>query len=1031
MTVKNTSQPSGATVNTTVNYNAAAVQGATTVQQVTLENVFNPAFPAGAVSSSTVTVNGVETFNVVGAGTAASNLNALVSNTLKTVNISGGQAVTIGAITFAGATGVVDAKANTAGVDVTLTNSGAGVDVSVTGGAGADRADFSAGFGAKDSYVGGAGTDTIVLQNATAVAGVTGTLSEVEVLEISDAASGTVALDAFTGVNRVTYAGGLGGATTLSKTGAAVTVDTAVGATAQNLTIAAKTDSAADSVTLNLTGVGANDKLGVVSANDAETITINVSDDAAVLGTGVLTIDQIVAGDAKAMVINSNADLVVSATTSAALTSLNASGSTGDLTITAGLSTTSAATIVLGAGDDQLLSGTTKFADTVTLGAGDDVLAYTSVAQSDDDMDTVTDFVSGTDALDLSNLNGAGTGTTLNGIVSATQFVGNREGFGLAQGALTAGDGAIEAVYDTDAQILWVDSDDNGQLDNADFRVKLSGVTKLTAADLNVQIAGATVTLAAGASNVGPTGTPVAASGNTTAADDVITGTYANVVGDVINGGLGKDTLTVTGDAAALTSLTAAGASGVALTSVETVTFSEVNGVMNLGGNIGTDVKNVTLNGANAALTANATAAGQTFVVNNTSGANTSTIGDVGLAKVSITTGAAADAIGVGGASSTVNAGAGNDTVTLTAAIAETSTVNGGTGTDTLAVTGAITVDLTKGSFTNLESLNLNDAGAAAQVVTLSDGFRSVLFGDAGDDVKVTVARANALTTINVGAAGDGELILTNAGTVDLTEATVGAAGDIGKLTLAAGGNNVVVDGGSVVAFDAIAGGAGTDTVTLDLEGQAVTYGTAVAGEGTLSAIENLVVLDTTGAGTLNLAASDASGLKSIDASSLNTATTVDISGLTTANGATTVLLGSKADTLATGISGAGNNNLTVDFGTGNGTVTDILAGGTGTFTFAIDSSAGATTTLNIAATTADLATGDTFDFNGAVVGITAAGAGVAGQAIVTSAGGNTTILWDANGDDIFGAGDIQVTVVGQVLAPANLSIVDGNLVVV
>ncbi|OYW98273.1 MAG: hypothetical protein B7Z12_20135, partial [Caulobacter vibrioides] len=172
--VRNTSQ-STATVNTTVNYNAAATAGAATTQNLILENVFDPAQAAGTASKSAVTINGVEIFNVTGSGANNNALTALASNTLTTVNIDGSKGVKIDALTFSGTTGTVDGSKNTGGINVTLTNSGA-VDAVVTGGAGDDRADFSAGFAAKDSFTGGAGTDTLVLSNAVATGAVGGTL---------------------------------------------------------------------------------------------------------------------------------------------------------------------------------------------------------------------------------------------------------------------------------------------------------------------------------------------------------------------------------------------------------------------------------------------------------------------------------------------------------------------------------------------------------------------------------------------------------------------------------------------------------------------------------------------------------------------------------------------------------------------------------------------------------------------------------------------------------------------------------------
>jgi hypothetical protein len=118
-------------------------------------------------------------------------------------------------------------------------------------------------------------------------------------------------------------------------------------------------------------------------------------------------------------------------------------------------------------------------ADTITLGAGKDLVRYTAVAQSNTKMDTITDFVSGTDRLDLSYTDATGTFVTDWGFglnfTSSDQFVGNRPTFAQAQGALTGG-GKVSVVFQQDEQILWLDANGDGTLDNNDFRVRLSGV---------------------------------------------------------------------------------------------------------------------------------------------------------------------------------------------------------------------------------------------------------------------------------------------------------------------------------------------------------------------------------------------------------------------------------------------------------------------------------------------------------------------------------------------------------------------------
>jgi hypothetical protein len=476
-----------------------------------------------------------------------------------------------------------------------------------------------------------------------------------------------------------------------------------------------------------------------------------------------------------------------------------------------------------------------------------------------------------------------------------------------------------------------------------------------------------------------------------------------------------------------LNNATASADLDLALTGVETVVFNNQTGLVDIGAN--NNGEDITVNGANGALTATAAANNQDFVVANTSGTTASTI-----------------TLGGAFTGMTVSLGAAGDTVILTSATADASTVNGGTGTDTIAVTGAITVNLNDGSFSGFETLDLNDAGNAAQIVTLSGTeFRSVTVGDAADDVLVTAAQANLLTTIDAGADADGELRITDAGAFDITDATIAGTNDLGLLQFSAAGNNLTASGADLLGFVAITGGAGTDTVTVDLEGAATTVSTAgTGGDGVITAVENIVATDSGTGGTINLTVANVSGVTSINTSAVTTAQTLDISGLTTANGATSVTLGTGADTLATSITGAGNNNLTLDFGAGSATVADIAAGGTGNLNLAIDATLGSTTAITFTAVTAQLEDfgTTTIDFGTDVTSLkTPGGTNNANQIIFLDGGTevaatNATIdqiIFDVNGDGAFGAGDVQlignggVNIVG---ANVGISLVGGDLVI-
>jgi hypothetical protein len=88
-------------------------------------------------------------------------------------------------------------------------------------------------------------------------------------------------------------------------------------------------------------------------------------------------------------------------------------------------------------------------------------------------VDTITDFLSGTDTIDLNAVTG-GTGN----------FIGDANGYGAVLTSLThhAGD----AVYDTSTSTLYVDVDGSGTLDNADMAIDVHLVGgQLTNADFH------------------------------------------------------------------------------------------------------------------------------------------------------------------------------------------------------------------------------------------------------------------------------------------------------------------------------------------------------------------------------------------------------------------------------------------------------------------------------------------------------------------------------------------------------------------
>jgi Ca2+-binding RTX toxin-like protein len=123
-------------------------------------------------------------------------------------------------------------------------------------------------------------------------------------------------------------------------------------------------------------------------------------------------------------------------------------------------------TINTGAGNDNIIGG--LGADTLTGGAGNDTFHYESAAESTGvNVDTITDFTTGSDTIDLSAL-------SLNG-----SYVGEANGLVAAQTALTGG-GVKDAVFDTQTHQLYVDVNGDGVIGAGDMVITLTGVSDLT-----------------------------------------------------------------------------------------------------------------------------------------------------------------------------------------------------------------------------------------------------------------------------------------------------------------------------------------------------------------------------------------------------------------------------------------------------------------------------------------------------------------------------------------------------------------------
>jgi len=943
------------TPDTALIFNAAVVAGNADALSVKLNGNLN----VDGSGVGDLNVAGIEIVNVTTEG-AASIMNSIASGSLRAMTIAGDQNLTLAAANFFDAVNVntVNASAFTGNLNLTLTNdNAAGIDVAVTGGTGNDTVTFQS-FDTNDAFNGGDGIDTIGLTNAVATARTPvngGTLSNVEQLNVTTLGTGTIDMDAFPGVTKVIYDAGLTNAALSTVADAAsgitVEVDTLAGGTG-NLTVALKTDGTADEVTIELDGIAAGHSVGTLTAADAETLNISADDDT-VAGNGAVTIANLALTDTTALNLSGDADLTIAAATNPAtpvLATVNASAATGNLNIT-GLNTAAAgATITLGSGDDVFNVATSNGADTITLGLGRDTIVYNAVAQSDRDMDTITDFVSGTDIVDVRALMGGV------GVASSVQFAGNRASFAQAQGALTAG-AQRDAVFQVDEQILWVDVDGNGTLDNLDFRIKLDGVTAITAADLGFT-AGVTFT-----ANKATFSTAIAADsqeGNAVGTeDDTINATVAQLVGSTVNGLGGTDVLNISGTAA-LGEI--ADLRTIAFTNVETINLAAtVEGVDMDAADLGAGPV-TRINGVSGTV--------QSLTVNTGSNISGVTLSNI---EVLNATGAVTMTAAQHNAFQQINAAGGADSITLTTA--GTVTADDDIETYSIVEGSTITVGTTPAGLARV----VNETGVVGtdSTIILGNGtYTGVYTGiDATDVVRVgTTTDVSANTGLNTGAVIDFQnaataaagLTLNNVqnGMVTFTNTTgaqtvtVNGAADI--FTVADGIESYSVIGGSNVTVSAT-------NANVNITSTGAAASTIQIGGNTVATAAGGYAL---GHGADVIVATDGANIAGVNAGAVTTAELLTLSGgitMTAAQyipfggaGAITALGGADSVTLTTSslalvgdaavesyvLNGAGADTIAFDEATDNKLTDGVRAGqsvdlaGGGADTIVIDNAA-------------------------------------------------------------------------------------------
>jgi Ca2+-binding RTX toxin-like protein len=392
-------------------------------------NAGNDTLNGGAGADTLVGGAGNDTYVIDNAGDAI------------TENVSEGTDLVQVAITTAAGTYTLGSNVENA----TLTNTvaynltGNSLNNTLTGNAAANILDGGTGI---DTLVGGAGNDTYLVDIITA----SGALQDT-VTEASNAGTDTIQL-------RGSYSGVLANLT--------------LAANFENLDI-----SNTGSSLYNLTGNTANNALTGNAANNI--LNGGTGTDRLVGGTG----DDTYVVDSTTDTITENAsagtDLVQSSVTFSlanianvenltlsGTSAINGTGNTLDNTLTGN---TGANTLNGGNGNDMLYGGLGN--DTLTGGAGADHFVFNTTLNASSNRDTITDFVSGTDKIDLENAVMTALGPTT-GSLTTDQFFSSST-------AVRGNDATDRIVYNTTTGALYYDADGSGN--GAAIQIALMGLS--------------------------------------------------------------------------------------------------------------------------------------------------------------------------------------------------------------------------------------------------------------------------------------------------------------------------------------------------------------------------------------------------------------------------------------------------------------------------------------------------------------------------------------------------------------------------
>lgn len=593
--------------------------------------------------------------------------------------------------------------------------------------------------------------------------------------------------------------------------------------------------------------------------------------------------------------------------------------------------------IVAGNGADNVLGGDGD--DSITGDALNDTINGNAGADTIDGGDNDDDVRGGGDNDSL--IGGAGN-DTLNGDLGDDTITG-----GAGDDEINGGDGTDVAVFTVNFADVTVDRDvDTVELVSADGTDRLSSIETFQFADQTIDLATLLANGTAPSPSVNAVLTAAIDSLVGSTAADTFTTTEANFAqADTLTGSAGNDSLIFT-NAASIAAAELANKTGIEFITLQaggnTIDLSDAfvgaadadQVTISNGGQTVTSLGATGLTGGNTVVVSGS---GQVTLANNAG--NAITIADAAAGNIVLGTGA-----------DSVTGGAGNDKVTTAVAnLAATDVFNGGAGTDTLAFSDGGTLDLAVEGVgvTNIEALT---AGASINI-TFNALNLNTTGSTANDTFSFAVGDLTAADTIS-GNGGVDVLALTGSGASDVTNIT-----DVDNLTLAdatnvtfgatnfnvtgsANGDSFIYTDANFSQADSIAGGTGTDT--LSITDAATVLDAELANKSSIETLllggNSTVTFDGTGGSNAD-ALLDSSG----DALTINNQAftlALNTSGIDAGNDV--IIAGTGAVTLASGVANrvlaadgvnvnvtGGDDNDTIEFTEGNlvGSTVDLSTG--------------------------------------------------------------------------------------------------------